>query len=118
MENKIVGYLLVAVGVLIIFLTAFSVYNVFAKNAQPIKIVNEETLFTLKNGESSALDALNVSPSSLSYVFNLSFHLLFAGFLINVGFKLASLGTMLVRPIVVDLQAKGLPKKEPPEKNR
>lgn len=118
MENKIIGYLLVAVGVLVIFLTAFSVYNVFVNKTAPINIVSEETLFGQKSDGPSALDALNISPSSLSYLANLSFHLLFAGFLINVGFRLGSLGTMLARPIVVDLQAKGLPKKEPQEKNK
>lgn len=118
MENKIIGYILIAVGVLIIFLTAFSVYNVFVNKAGPINVVSEETLFGLKSEGPSALDALNISPSSLSYIANLSFHLLFAGFLINVGFRIASLGTMLARPIVVDLQAKGLPKKEPQEKNK
>ena len=118
MENKIIGYLLIAAGILVIFLTAFSVYNVFVNKAAPINIVSEETLFGLKSGEPSALEALNISPSSLSYFVNLSFHLLFAGFLINVGFRIASLGTMLARPIVVDLQAKGLPKKESQEKNK
>ena len=111
MENKVIGYLLIAVGVLVIFLTAFSVYNVFVNKAAPINIVSQETLFGLKSEGASALDALNITPSSLAYLANLSFHLLFAGFLINVGFKVASLGTMLARPIVVDLQAKGLPKK-------
>jgi hypothetical protein len=118
MENKVIGYLLIAVGVLVIFLTAFSVYNVFVNKAAPINIVSQETLFGLKSEGASALDALNISPSSLSYLVNLSFHLLFAGFLINVGFRLGSLGTMLARPIVVDLQAKGLPKKEPQEKTK
>ena len=78
----------------------------------------EETLFDQKSNEPSALDALSLSPSSLAYLVNLSFHLLFAGFLINVGFRIASVGTMLARPIVVDLQAKGLPKKGPQEKNK
>ena len=118
MENKIIGYILIAVGVLVIFLTAFSVYNVFVNKAAPINIVSQETLFGLKSEGASALDALNITPSSLAYLANLSFHLLFAGFLINVGFKVASLGTMLARPIVVDLQAKGLPKKEPQEKTK
>lgn len=113
MENKIIGYILIAVGILVIFLTASSVYNVFVNKAAPINIVSEETLFGLKSEGPSALDALNISPSSLTYIVNLSFHLLFAGFLINVGFRIASLGTMLARPIVVDLQARGLPKKEP-----
>ena len=116
MENKIIGYLLIAAGILVIFFTAFSVYNVFVNKAAPINIVSEETLFGLKSGEPAALEALNISSSSLSYFVNLSFPLLFAGFLINVGFRIASLGTMLARPIVVDLQAKGLPKKEPQKK--
>lgn len=118
MENKIIGYILVVVGILVIFLTASNVYNVFVNKAAPINIVSEETLFGPKSEGPSALDALNISPSSLSHIANLTFHLLFAGFLINVGFRLASLGTMLVRPIVVDLQAKGLPKKESQEKNK
>ena len=106
------------VVILVIFLTAVSVYNVFVNKAAPIGIVSEESLFGSKSEGPSALEALNLSPSSLTYFVNLSFHLLLAGFLVNVGFRLASLGTMLARPIVVDLQAKGLPKKGPPEKNK
>jgi len=92
--------------------------NVFVNKTAPINIVSEETLFGSKSEGPSVLDALSLSPSSLVYLVNLSLYLLFAGFLINVGYRIAAVGTMLARPIVVDLQAKGLPKKESQEKNK
>lgn len=113
MENKIVGYLLVVVGVVIISLTALNVFNVISKKAEPISFTKSESFFEEAKGSgTSALSMLNISSKEIIYLINLSLHILLAGFFINVGFRLASLGVMLARPIIVDLQTK--PSKLPP----
>lgn len=107
MENKIIGYLLVVIGVFIMFLTAYFVFNVFTKKVNPINVVSESSLFMPTNiDKGSVVGLMNIDMKEIANLANISFSLVLGGFLLNVGFKLASLGVMLARPIVVDIKAK------------
>ena len=105
MQQKILGYVLLAIGILTILFTAFSVYNVFSGKTPPIQIIKENTLFGPTGGGESPtiLQMSGISEESMVFIINLSFHLIFAGFVLNVAFKIAQIGVGLVRPIVVDL---------------
>jgi hypothetical protein len=105
MQQKILGYTLLAIGIIAILFTALSVYNVFSGKIQPISVIKEEALFSPPTtGESpNLLQMAGISGSTMSFIINLSFHLIFSGFIINVAFKIAQIGVGLVRPIVVDL---------------
>ena len=106
MENKVIGYLLVLVGVVLIIFTAFSVFNVFTKRTEPINIVSEESLFLPQSGDKSTItNLMNIDMKEIAYLSNLTFNILLAGFFLNVGFKISSIGAMLARPIVVDLKS-------------
>lgn len=105
MREKVLGYVLLAIGIITILFTAFSVYNVFSGKTPPIQIIKEGTFFVpASSGESpNILQMSGISENSMSFIINLSFHLIFAGFILNVAFKIAQIGVGLVRPIVVDL---------------
>jgi len=132
MSERVTGYSLLFLGLLIIFYSAFSVFNVFNKKANPIDIFNLEGISLdlanfvgsdLSPEEKSAIDegkintkAELISPDVLNSPLNYTFHLLFMGFIASVGFKIASLGVMLVRPIKIKLKDEKsilLPEKEP-----
>ena len=105
MQQKILGYTLLAIGIIAIFFTALSVYNAFLGKTLPISVIKEEALFIpAATGESANIFQMSgISGNTMSFIINLSFHLIFSGFIINVAFKIAQIGVGLVRPIVVDL---------------
>ncbi len=119
MDNKIVGYLLLVVGIIIIIFSSFSVYSVFTGKTQPVQLFNSEgislDLGDLMGGQSAEQMAqLNddqkpmsselVKPELINQPLNLSAHLFLMSFLVNAGFKIASLGNQLLRPIKVKLK--------------
>ena len=120
MTERVVGYVLLAVGIVIILATAASVIMVFTGSAEPIQIFNFEgiglnasDLFggDMSPEQAAALRQMTegqqmelISPEILNETSNLFAHLFLMGFISTVGFKLASLGTMMVRPIVVKVK--------------
>lgn len=118
MTEKILGYLLITVGVAIIVYSAINVVNVFSKRSSPVKPLNlpgiSLDMSKLVGGditpeqktqlENADLRAEIVKPELLNQPLNLAAHLFLMGFIASVGFKIASLGVMLVRPIKVTLK--------------
>ncbi len=123
MTEKAIGYLLLALGIIIIFFSAISVWGVFTKQTRPVE------LFTLKGISldmsqmlagslppeyasvaqqlaKSAPKQEIISAEILNQTSNLFAHLMFMGFLASIGAKLATIGTQFIRPIVVKLKAK------------
>lgn len=99
MTEKVIGYSLLAVGVLVIVLTAVNVFFVFTGRMQPIQLFNLPAMtFSLAPGtkpvELMTADAINQTS-------NLAINLFLMGFLASAGQKLASLGVQLVRPIII-----------------
>ncbi len=125
--NMVIGYGLVAVGVLIMLLSLFQVYRVFTKQAQVVQFFSFQGVkidlgALAPQIDTSALDkvrtSLNLPPSTsspsrsvaeteiipaevLNGPANLGVYMLFMGFVLNLGYKIADLGTKLVRPIYV-----------------
>lgn len=121
MSEKVTGYLLLFVGIVVIIFSAFSVYSVFTKRSKPIELFSFSGI---------SLDPSSLLPSDLPLEarqlmqqqntkkvemfpaemingpINTYAHLFLMGFIASIGFKLAQLGTLLVRPIVVHLKAK------------
>lgn len=120
MTEKIIGYILIAVGLITIALAVNSVYKVFTGKDQPSNIMDLPAI-TL---DMSSLIGGDISPAqretinkqnpnlktelfpakSLNTPLNLVYHLIFMGFIVTVGFKVASIGTQLARPIKVNLR--------------
>lgn len=120
MSEKIIGYFLLFTGILIILFSALSVYNVFTKKSKPVDLFNlagisidigklqgrELTPFQEEQLKKSggSTEAELVAPEIINQPLNLIFHLLLMGFMANIGLKLASVGSMFLRPIKVSLK--------------
>lgn len=130
--EKILGYILLVTGILIILFAGLSVYNVFTKKITPVKLFDFKavSIDASKLIPQNSIPTENVPPeiakllpknsSTNTEVYkteilpadmindtsNIFAHLLLMGFIASIGFKLAQLGTMLVRPIMVKLKAK------------
>lgn len=99
MTEKITGYALIAIGLIIIFGCIFNVLGILAKQATPVRLFSFSGLsFDL----GTALPGMNakqeiVSGKELSDTVNLFAHIVLLGFIINAAGKIAQIGTNLVR---------------------
>ncbi|KKP59831.1 MAG: hypothetical protein UR52_C0002G0059 [Candidatus Gottesmanbacteria bacterium GW2011_GWA1_34_13] len=119
MSEKIIGYLLLITGIVIMILASFSVYRVFTKQTKPVQIFNTSginlDLNKLIAGSlpPQAQTQLNsqatqqiIPPELINDSSNIFMHLVLMGFFVSLGYKLSSLGINLLRPIVVKLKSK------------
>ncbi len=118
MSEKVTGYLLLAIGVLIGIGSLVGVYFVFTGRTEPYPIFNLPAITLDLSGlmEAEGQEAQQLSESGasletelvkgdvLNKPLNFVAYLLFMSFLLNVGFKIGILGVQLVRPIKVVLK--------------
>jgi len=120
MTEKILGYILIAVGVMAILYSSLSVYDVFTKQAKPatlfsfsgIKMDPAQFLgnnlppgVTLPKG--AAIEIM--TPEMINDTSNIFAHVVLMGFIAGSGLKIATIGTQLVREIVVKLKQENVP---------
>jgi hypothetical protein len=108
MTEKVVGYLLLASGVIIILLAALSVYMVFTAKSQPASfikpgpVVLDLQLPADPAGEMTVNVPLDVSKiMPVAPLTNIFIHLMLMGFIASIGARLAGIGVNLVRPIII-----------------
>lgn len=112
MSEKIIGYILLFAGVIIILFSGFSVYGVFSKKAKPVQFFTIESVpieipIAGQNVDKEISGGgINLPTEVIQDPLNSFAHLALMMFIGGVGFKIASLGTMLVRPVVVKLKSK------------
>ncbi|MBI4130030.1 hypothetical protein HY468_01800 [Candidatus Roizmanbacteria bacterium] len=127
MSEKVVGYTLITLGIFIIVFSLVNVVMVFTSKIQPVQLFNLKGIsldmsslipqdiiaggdlppeLTSQLGRSAAPAPEIISPELLNQSSNLFAHVFLMGFLVSAGGKIATIGTMLVRPIVVKLKAK------------
>ncbi len=116
MIEKIIGYILIFFGVAAIVLSGLNAFNILTRKSSPIEFVTKDIVSTISpsenlNNQVSLNQLLNIDNETITLIINIGIHLLILSFVMKAGFHLASLGTMLVRPIIVDLNAK-LPSKK------
>lgn len=119
MSEKIIGYLLLSAGLIIIVISALSAFSILTKSAQPVKFLNLSSISLdinqLLAGSLPAelrgqLPKIQGTPtelfpsSALNFTFNLTLHLLLLGFFVTIGYKISQLGIQLLRPINVQLK--------------
>lgn len=105
------GYVLLAVGIVIILASALNIYLIFSGQTHPVKLFDFPAV-NLDLSSSLGLPSTGVknapmelaSPALLNDTTNLFAHLFLVGFFVNVGAKIASLGIELLRPVVVKLR--------------
>lgn len=110
-KERVLGYLFLVVGLILIIYPTFSVYQVFTKKSQPVDLFAFEaiSLDFSKYAEGPVPPGTDltqelVKSEMINEPMNLFAHLFLMGFIASVGLKVASIGTMLVRPIKVNLK--------------
>lgn len=121
MSEKIIGYTLLIIGIVIIFFSANSVYMVFTGRDKPLPLFHlsgvsmETPQVSTTNLPPEIVKALKleaqksqkmeiISAEMINTPLNFYAHLFFMGFLATIGYKIASLGVMLVRPLIVKVR--------------
>ena len=118
-NEKVIGYFLLVLGIAIILFSGFSVYTVFSKKVEPVQFFTLGTIpielpqtgQDMSKPATGMGDTLNIPMEVIADPLNSFAHLVLMMFIGGVGFKIASIGTMLIRPVVVKLKSK-----EPPPK--
>lgn len=122
MDTKLSGYLLLASGLALIIFSLVSVYLVFTAQHQAPQLFNQAGIsFDLGKMLTGNLSQLSASGSSTEILSadtinrstNLFVYLVFMSFVSGAGFKIATLGIQLLRPIEVHLQST-VTKTDPP----
>ena len=106
MTEKIVGYTLLIIGIMVIVLSALNVYAVFTGQMLPVQLFHLSGI-SLDLSQYTGVKtkpAELVPAETLNQTSNLAAHLFLMGFIASMGQKLASLGVKLIRPIVVKLR--------------
>ena len=130
MTEKVIGYVLLVVGIIMISFSGLSVYNVFKGNERPYRLFNFDAVnlsldpsqFTggtiqlpqelidagvsIEQNSNQKPIQQEILPSNiLNDTTNIFAHLMLMGFVASIGYRFASIGTQMVRPIVVKSSA-------------
>jgi len=87
MQHKIIGYLLVCIGLLLILFAAIGMYKVFVGH-QPVVPVVHLTDVTMQ----SQFGTMLIPMANLNTLVNIGLFVLFMVFIVIIGEKMASLG--------------------------
>jgi len=98
MREKIVGYLLLVFSIVVIIGTAINVYFVFTGQAAPVDVFGSLGSLDLAPGMAQGNQENNLGAS-----LNIFAHLALMSFIGSAAFKIGRLGTMMARPIKVNL---------------
>ena len=116
MGEKGVGYFLLLAGIILIIGGGLGVYFVFSGRMQAFDVFSLPPitldLSGLMQAEGQSADTLPqanletelVKSDVLNQPLNLFAHILFMGFLVNIGFKISTLGVQMLRPIKVTIR--------------
>jgi hypothetical protein len=117
MSEKLVGYALLAVGLLIILGSVLNVYQVFNKQASSVnlfsfpgisidlgKVVASQLPKDVTLPQGTAMQQEIIPAKMLNESANIAAHLFLMGFVASAGYKIASLGVEILRPIQVKVR--------------
>jgi len=122
MKEKIIGYILLFLGIGVMVFCVINMSMVFANKIKPFSYFNigpnQSVSVSISNIvqqmqganqnilNSGNLPKINIlSSESLNQVLNLSTQFLLMTFILGFGYRLASLGVQLIRPINVKLKS-------------
>jgi len=111
-NEKLVGYILLGIGLLVIILAGVNVYMVFNKQAMPVQLfsfppVSVDLSPTGGGGLPPGLTLPKtelLSSEMLNQTSNIAAHFFLMGFVVSIGYRIASLGVSLVRTIEVKVR--------------
>lgn len=109
--EKIIGYVLLAVGIIMIIFAVYSMYDVFTGGAQPPPVVKMETISisppAVPGVEVPPAKIELVSGSEISKFTNLTLWYMLMLFIVSAGNKIAGIGVKLAREIKVEVKGEG-----------
>lgn len=128
MAEKTTGYILLTIGLLLMTFATIQIVLVFTGRAKPMEIFNYDSTadptnsfdpqalmqqFQNPDGQTSTIpssfpNVQLIDPKALNDILNLAVYFVIMQFLLSMGFKLASLGIQLLRPIVVQMKNRTL----------
>ena len=106
-DEKIVGYILLAIGIIMIFFSVYEMMRVFTGGSPPPNLFNFSDI-SIQMSE-QAEETLLVSGEELNKLVAMAFWYMLMFFIMWSGGKIASLGVSMIREIKVEV-------KEPMEK--
>lgn len=125
MSEKVTGYVLVGVGILVMIISLIQIVSVMSGGSIPLHIFKySETANS--DGSSGVFDPLNptslldslnsgdlssinlIDPRVITDLLNIIVYYLILQFVMGFGYKIASLGVQLLRPIHVDMKHRDL----------
>lgn len=128
MTEKATGYSLLIIGLIIMIITVINMIMVFTNKAEPVSLfdisadsssgslnVNDLISQLQQNNPQTVNQAIPqpkiniLPPEVLNKTLNISTHFFFMTFILGFGYKLASLGIQLIRPINVKLKSPPTP---------
>src|SRR3989344_4976190 len=98
MSERVVGYLFLCIGVIVIVFCAVNVYLVFTQQIPSISFIDNNTSLKFNMnipGEGGELVKVPLELGEVTYVFKLInsiAHLMLMGFLASIGYKIALIG--------------------------
>lgn len=122
MSDKQVGYILLGVGIAVMIFAGAQIILVFTGKATPIEVFSynqsggemkgildqmQRTAQAQAGASSSTMPNI-IDPVALNKILNLTVYYVVMQFVFGIGYKLSTLGTQLIRPIVVQVKNKKL----------
>lgn len=127
LSERLVGYILLTLGIIIMFFAAIQIIAVFTGNAKPIKMFSmdskmptqqqsnqtlEDLIAQLQQNPQTSLNTASlptpqlIDPKIINDILNLTVYYVIMQFILGLGFKLSNLGVQLLRPIVIQTKDK------------
>jgi hypothetical protein len=100
--EKIIGYALLTLGVILLLFSIFEMFNVYTGNAAPPNLVSLGDI-SIPLGQGGT-DVSLIHGAQLSQLPNLFFWFILMGFVLFAGGKIASLGVSMVKDIKVEIR--------------
>jgi hypothetical protein len=100
--EKIIGYSLLILGVILLLFSLFEMVTVYNGYAPPPKLINVGDI-SLSLGDSGASTSL-IPGAQVSQLPNLFFWFILMGFVLLAGGKIASLGVSMIKDIRVEIR--------------
>lgn len=114
MNEKVSGYSLLISGLLIMVFCVINIVMVFTNRAKPFSVFNipssnfggNSIPLNINTNQSAPQPKIDILPPEvLNKSLNLTTHFFLMSFILGFGYKLASLGIQLIRPINVKLRS-------------
>lgn len=104
MSEKITGYVLLLVGLIVVLISVFEIYQVFTGVKLPISVIRSSSVSVQLIPDSAPVEI--IKGSEIDRLTNITLFYLLMSFIASAGFKVSSLGVQMLRPIEVKVSAK------------